>query len=83
LKVVHFAQTHPGKASQICRSTANGGNVTIPKSDKHKDYTRYAEQCLKMVTLAKDRDSRAIQREMAAEWLKLADAIVRPLKPMK
>jgi hypothetical protein len=35
------------------------------------------------VTLAKDRDSRAIQREMAVEWLKLADAIVRPLKPMK
>jgi hypothetical protein len=57
--------------------------VTIPKSDKHKDYTRYAEHCLKMVTLVKDRNSRAIQREMAAEWLKLADAIVRPLKPMK
>ena len=38
----------PGKATQICRSTANGRNVTIPKSDKYKDYTRYAEQCLKM-----------------------------------
>jgi hypothetical protein len=43
------------------------GNVTISESDKHKDYTRYAEHCLKMVTLAKDRNSRAIQREMAAE----------------
>ena len=29
----------------------------------------------------KDRESRAIQREMAAEWLRLADAIAHPLKP--
>jgi hypothetical protein len=32
------------------------------------------------VTAAKDQGSRAIQREMAAEWLKLADDIRRPLK---
>jgi len=27
-------------------------------------------------------DSRAIQREVAAEWLKLADAVLHPLKRM-
>jgi hypothetical protein len=49
-------------------------------NDKHKEYVRYAEHCLNMVTAAKDQDDRAIQREMAAEWLKLADAVLHPLK---
>jgi hypothetical protein len=30
-----------------------------------------------------DQELRGIQREMAAEWLKLADAIAHPLKPVK
>jgi hypothetical protein len=50
---------------------------------KHKDYARYAAHCLHMVTVTKDQDSRAIQREMAAEWLKLADAVLQPLVPAK
>ena len=45
-------------------------------NDKHKEYARYAEHCLQMVTVAKDQDARAIQREMAAEWLKLADSVL-------
>jgi hypothetical protein len=49
----------------------------IQNSDKYKDYAHYAAHCLYLVTAATDPDSRAIQREMAAEWLKLADA-VRP-----
>ena len=53
--------------------------MAIPKNDKHKEYARYAEHCLHMVTVAKDQDARAIQREMAAEWLKLADAVLHPL----
>jgi hypothetical protein len=40
---------------------------------KHEEYVRYAEHCLNAVTAVIDRDSRAILREMAAEWLKLAD----------
>lgn len=48
-------------------------------NDKHKEYARYAVHCLHMVTAAKDQDNRAIQREMAAEWLKLADAVLHPL----
>ena len=47
--------------------------MTGPKHAKRKLYAHYAAHCLHMVTAAKDQDSRAIQREMAAEWLKLAD----------
>jgi hypothetical protein len=54
--------------------------VAIPKNDKHKNYARYAAHCLSMVTATKDQDGRAINREMAAEWIKLADAILHPLK---
>jgi hypothetical protein len=49
--------------------------MAIPKNDKHEEYSLYAEQCLKMARIASDQKSRIIQREMAAEWLKLADAI--------
>ena len=55
--------------------------MPIPKNDKHKDYARYAAHCLDMMTTTKDQEARAINCEMAAEWLKLADAIVHPLKP--
>jgi hypothetical protein len=56
--------------------------MTVPKNDKHKDYTRYAEHCLDLVPSAADQDSRAINREMATEWLKLTDAVLHPLKPI-
>ena len=46
----------------------------IPTSYKYKEYARYAAHCLNMVAATKDQESRAINREMAAEWLKLADA---------
>ena len=41
-----------------------------------------AEHCLTMAVTAMDHDSRAIEREMAAEWLKLSGAVLRPLKRM-
>ena len=52
--------------------------MAIPKNDKHREYTRYAEHCLKMVAAAPDQEYRTIQREMATEWLKLADAALHP-----
>jgi len=55
--------------------------MTNPTSDRYKDYAHYAAHCSYLVTAATDPDSRAIQREMAAEWLKLADAIRNPLGP--
>jgi hypothetical protein len=54
--------------------------MAIPTNDKTKDYAHYAAHCLYLETAAADPDSRAIQREMAAEWLKLADAIRYPLE---
>ena len=52
--------------------------MTVPQNDKFKDYTRYAEHSLNMVASTRDQELRCIQREMAAEWLRLADAIRRP-----
>jgi hypothetical protein len=54
--------------------------MAIPPIDKHKEYADYAARRRHLVTAASDPDSHAIQREMAAEWLKLADAILGPLK---
>ena len=47
--------------------------MTVPKNDKSGDYARYAEHCLKMAAAITDQESRRIQREMAGEWLRLAD----------
>jgi hypothetical protein len=55
--------------------------MAIPKSDKCKEYLRYAAHCLDMVTAAPDQDARAISREMAAEWLNLADSVRRRPRP--
>jgi hypothetical protein len=57
--------------------------VTIPKTDKHKQYARFAAHCLGLGNAASDPDSRDIQRQMALEWLKLADAVLHPLDPPK
>ena len=35
----------------------------------------YAEHCLAMAKLPRDQKSRVVLREMAAEWLKLADQL--------
>jgi hypothetical protein len=57
--------------------------MKTPKGDKHKEYAHYAEHCLQMVPVAPNQEYRAIQHEMAAEWIKLADAILHPPKPTK
>jgi hypothetical protein len=57
--------------------------MAIPKNNTHKDYVRYAEHCSNMVAATKEQGSRSINREMAAEWLKLADAVRRPLTSVK
>ena len=56
--------------------------MAVPKSGKHKEYARFAAHCLEMVPRIPTREYCSIQREMAAEWIKLADAILQP-KPMK
>jgi hypothetical protein len=47
----------------------------LPENDKFKDYARYAADCLNLMTKTKDPDSRNLGRDMAAEWLTLANAI--------
>jgi hypothetical protein len=54
--------------------------VTVPKDDKFKDYARYAAHCLEMIASTRDQELRRIHREMAAEWMRLADEIRRPRK---
>ena len=49
--------------------------MAAPNNVKVKEYAHYAEHCLQMVPVAPTQEYRAIQREMAAEWLKLADAV--------
>ena len=56
--------------------------MAVPKNDKHIEYVHYAEYRLNMVASTKDHDARTINREMAAEWLNLADAVLHPLKRM-
>jgi hypothetical protein len=46
--------------------------VAVTKADKAIEYAGYAEHCLKIVAFLPDQEFRIIQREMAAEWIKLA-----------
>jgi len=50
--------------------------MAIPPKTKYKEYARYAQHCLKMVPAIADQEYRAVQREMAAEWLKLANTVL-------
>jgi hypothetical protein len=50
----------------------------VPKNNKFEDYARYAEHCLNLMPATTDQELRSIEREMAAEWLRLADATQRP-----
>ena len=54
--------------------------MAIPKREKYEEYARYAAHCLNTLTIAKDQESRTIQRQMAAEWMRLADVVRRPSK---
>ena len=50
-------------------------------NEKPKEYARYAQPCLQLVATTTEQEARSIQREMAAEWLKLADVVRRRSKP--
>jgi hypothetical protein len=83
LRLVNFAQTLLPSRPQSAHSDASGEIVAIPKNGRHKEYVRYAAHCLEIVPRVPDQEYRSLQREMAAEWLKLADAIIHPLSPTK
>ena len=69
LRVVNFAQNSSPSGARSRRGDASGG--------KSWQFPR------PMDPKVPDQEYRAIQREMAAEWLKLADALIHPLGPMK
>ena len=52
--------------------------MAIPKGRKRKEYVGYATHCLNMLTITKDQELRTVQRQMAAEWMRLADFVRRP-----
>jgi hypothetical protein len=80
-KVINFEQSRPNTSPQIRRLLIRLGDGTManPKNEKRKQYAHYAAHCMYLVTAATDPDARAIQREMAAEWLKLAEAVLHPM----
>jgi hypothetical protein len=77
--VINFEQTCPNTPPQILGLLIRWGTMANPKNEKRKQYAHYAAHCMYLVTAATDPDARAIQQEMAAEWLKLADAILHPM----
>jgi hypothetical protein len=50
------------------------------KNDKHKHYARFAKHCLEMAGAQSIQKDRTVLREMAAEWLRLADAVLTPVR---
>jgi hypothetical protein len=84
-RVVNLAQTSPDNARQNFQTVGSTPEriMAVPKNDKHKDYVRYAARCLDIVPSITDQDDRAINCEMAAEWLRLADAFIELSKPIK
>jgi DNA primase len=53
------------------RDTLGHGNA-----DKAAEYTRYAKRCVETAKTLPDREDRSLHREMAAEWLRLAERLV-------
>jgi len=81
--VVNSEQLSPRNVPQSGRARRIKGKfMAAPKNDKYKDYARYAAHCLDIVPVTRDQDTRAINREMAAEWLRLAEAALHPLRRM-
>jgi hypothetical protein len=52
----------------------------VVSNNNHRKYARYAAHCLEIVPA--DAEFLATQREMATEWLKLAENVLHPLEPM-
>ncbi len=47
--------------------------MAVRKPGKYEEYIHYAEHSLELVRIVTSRETRTIQRKMAAEWFKLAD----------
>jgi hypothetical protein len=54
--------------------------MSLPADDKQSLYLAYAEYCLKLVRTVGERENRVVLREMASDWLNLADRETDPLR---
>jgi hypothetical protein len=52
--------------------------MAVLNGDRHKQYARFAMHCLSQDSSNGDPDYRAMQREMAIEWLRLAEDMLHP-----
>jgi hypothetical protein len=78
--VVDFEQTCSPDVLQTLAAPGIAEIVmAIAKISKHKEYPRYEAHCLNIVPNIKNQDDRIINREMAAEWLRLAEAVLHPI----
>jgi hypothetical protein len=57
--------------------------MAISKNSKFREYARYAMYCLERVPITQDEDICTLNREMAVEWLRLAEAELHLVKPSK
>ena len=57
------------------RSRSTEDTLRNENADKAAEYMRYAEHCVATAKTLPDREDRSLHREMAAEWLRLAQRI--------
>jgi RNA 3'-terminal phosphate cyclase len=53
-----------------------GGTVALSTADTAAEYTRYAEHCVETARILREQKARTLHREMAAEWIKLAQRLL-------
>jgi len=57
--------------------------MAVPTTNKHKEYSRDAAHGWGLTPAVTDQEDRVINREMAAEWLKLADDMIALSTPVR
>jgi hypothetical protein len=80
--VVQFCSDLSLEGRQIPTHIVQGVPMATSENNKHKEYARFAAHCLDMVTTVRDQKSSSIQREMAIEWMRLADAMLPHAKKL-
>jgi hypothetical protein len=73
--LVNFDQTTFGNTPILLPFSPRSKPVPVPTNDKFRAYSRYAAHCLRQAFMTRDQESRAVFREMAAEWVQFADAL--------
>lgn len=57
-------------------STDGRDTLAITNADKAAEYMRYAEHCVKTARILRGQEDRNLHREMAGEWMQLAQRLV-------